>query len=495
MNSAHTTLNGAVDTSWRMKGTAPDCPDAARPGTDQKPETFPASPTPVSSVDENPRPQCRTDLLRRALTSPWRRLAPSSTARAEGQAVVERSCHVFGAATITRPVGPAFLADISVSQRIDRRSASSAKSQRSLFTIDGLPEGPAPDPSIQTTNPSAHHITVAIDGGGDGDFSISQHASRSLHRAATALDGVVPRSTDPNGPRRHLLRNQVSSTTGTGFQGSVHHLLRLPGGADAYVQNSHVAALATQHLLPQGCDGAATLAPDGLPPSTESLLVPGPGPTAAPPRAPNPSQLGYDNVRNPMSFDYDPSLTPLEQQPSLLQEQQNCTALPYSGQQYGCTECGGRSTSPADNLHTSGGVGRDVGRCGSGGMERPSPADGNAAADPPYYCDGDDVEVVASEGPFVVLEMKGPRGTPSTRAAATTAFLAGASASPAAPDAAVALAGMSLTLRGRMASYFSKWAGVGDTLMPGDHPVDVFWSWLGAFLSILVVAVLNQYLT
>ncbi|GLI70733.1 hypothetical protein VaNZ11_015758, partial [Volvox africanus] len=434
MNSAHTTVNGAADTPRGMKGPAPErcdaeCADATRPGTDQEPEALLVFPTSVLPVDVNARSQRRTDLLRRALTSPWRRLAPSSAARPEGQAVVERSCHAFGASTIINHVGPAFLTDISAAQRMDRRSASSALSQRSLFTVDGLPEGPAPDPSIRTTNPSSHRTAVAIGGGGEGDFSISQHAHGPLHHAATALDTVVSRSADPIGTRRHLLRNQVREVQ-----------------SEVRIQDP-------------GCECETT-----------------------------------DNVRNLMSYKSDPSLSPREQQPPLLQEQQNCTAQPYSGPQHGYTECGRRSTSPADNLQTSGGVGHYISRGGSGGIDRSSPANGNAAADLPTR-GGDDVEVVASEGPFVVLEMKGPRGTPSTRAAAATAFLTGASASPAAPDAAVASAGMSLTLRGRMASYFSKWDGVGDTLMPADHPVDVFWSWLGAFLSILVVALLNQYLT
>ncbi|GIL82435.1 hypothetical protein Vretimale_11882 [Volvox reticuliferus] len=519
-----------------------DCANEARLGTDQTPENVFVSRPPIFPEDGNSRSQRRSDLMRRALTSPWRRLAPPNAARAGTRAAVERSCHALGAAARTDPVCPASLADISVPQRMDRRSASSAISHRSLFNIDGLPEAQVPDPSI--------HFASAGDSSADVRFRSEHAANVGVQRPQqqkqltspymnlpykpepypdhAAMDPstcpylgqnppqyrpTVDQLQPPQPPQRQQLPLASSTASGTGLLGSFHNLLLLPGGADAFVQkNSGAAASAMQLLLPQGDGGGGSAASasvsTGRPPLAEPLLAALPQAAAPPPLAATASQLGCDDIRNPMSFNYNPSLDPPGQQTPLLQQQQeqNVTARSCGRPLYDCnsTERGGRiassssvKRSAADSLHAGNGLGRDGGRCGSGGIGQPGTADANvqgSLADPPCR-DGDDVEVVSSDGPFVVLEMKGPHGTPSTRAAAAIAFHAGASASPAAPDAAVASAGMSLTLRGRMASYFSKWAGVGDTLMPAEHPVDLFWSWLGAFLSILVVAVLNEYLT
>ena len=46
-------------------------------------------------------------------------------------------------------------------------------------------------------------------------------------------------------------------------------------------------------------------------------------------------------------------------------------------------------------------------------------------------------------------------------------------------------------LQGRRCSC----AGGLDTRLPYASPADLFWSWLGAFLGILAVAALNQWVT
>lgn len=41
----------------------------------------------------------------------------------------------------------------------------------------------------------------------------------------------------------------------------------------------------------------------------------------------------------------------------------------------------------------------------------------------------------------------------------------------------------------------ARWRGVNDTLLPPESAEDIAWSWLGAFVAICVVAIMNQYLT
>ncbi len=91
-----------------------------------------------------------------------------------------------------------------------------------------------------------------------------------------------------------------------------------------------------------------------------------------------------------------------------------------------------------------------------------------------------------------VLDMK-----PSMDAAAAAAALAAgtAMATGAAPDAGAAAIAPPKSLYGHFRDYCAKWKGVHDTMMPPDAPLDIAWSWLGAFLSILVVALLNYYLS
>ncbi|EFJ41869.1 hypothetical protein VOLCADRAFT_119578 [Volvox carteri f. nagariensis] len=289
----------------------------------------------------------------------------------------------------------------------------------------------------------------------------------------------------------------------TDFLGPMHHLLQLPGAADTFVhkarqyrtsteppppQDAAAASAASAEpllvMMPQRSDGAKTApAAAGAPAGDLDVVGPAPWPPGS---AASPAQIGPDDVRNPMSFEYDPSLDhPRQHQHLQAKQQQDGSPLLYG--------------EPPQPIHGSRPVGAPTGTAGGGSVRpdgRTLAGDRTVTVQAPGGDRGSDgAEVLTADGPFVVLEMKGPRGTPSTHAAAAAAFLSGASASPAAPDAAVAAAGMSLSLRGRMTSYFSKWRGVGDTLMPADHPVDILWSWLGSFLSILVVAVLNQYLT
>ncbi|GLC47414.1 hypothetical protein PLESTM_002070600 [Pleodorina starrii] len=582
MSECHNNMNGADEASWEVSapqgcGFPSNNADAA--ASDARQQTganLSFAPLLATPSHLSTGPEGRADFLRRALTSssPWRLLAPrraphGGPAGALRGGGAERSCHAaIGNVTAVISAGPT-IGDISAPGRC--RSSASIASQRSLFTVDGLPEPLAPDPSVLNLTTHAHpssYATAAGDGSGSrrGGGRPLQHAAttlgvigparrqsaqqyhtqvqtqvqtqaqeRSWHRLAgrgsslvgpSAQNGLPYAYETESGPTEagsrpqaphpqpnpqhaythahaHLLQTPPqqprqqevppptwgTSAAPTGFQGSMHHhhhhYLQLPGGPDTSARPNPLhqtaaaaagAAAIGAHPPPAACAGTATASSAAAEPLLALQADRSAGVAASPAAAAaalaGSSQLHWDDARNPMSFNYDPSLHPYPhhqqhpQQPpppaqsGAPQQQQQRTELPYG-------------------LHSRQG---DV---SNGGLVPPGQADAG----------GDGAEVVASDGSFVVLQMKGPRGTPSTHAGAAAAFVSGASASPAAPDAAAAAAGMSLTLRGRVSSYFSKWVGVGDTLMPSDQPVDIAWSWVGAFMSILVVAALNEFLT
>ncbi|GFR45061.1 hypothetical protein Agub_g6434 [Astrephomene gubernaculifera] len=461
-----------------------------------------------------PAPSSPAERLRRAFTAPWHALAVRRTTQARASSF-DLSAHVLCG---TRPIlAPAV--DPSI------RSQASHRSSTSRFTVDGLPEVPAPDASAHSLS---HHL-------GDGSNRtpmglpslalVGSIGTSRLGRAAKAPaclnrpESQGSQDTSSNGkatasdrPWQHVHpqqeQQQQPGLQSGGLTEAAALTSRASGGAVAAC--GHPATLAAPPLPLEAGGEREPVAAVKHTPSPPSAA---PSPAAAVlPAAASMVGLDWDDVRNPMSPYYNPLL---DQQPrsrpddaAASQAPQGSSSAvlpppppPVSCKSQDCSQSGRHrrhfpaASPPLPSAFAPAPAGLEP--CGGG----------DANANGSKGCSARDAFGTVSGGGsgrggdhadnarVVLLEMKGPRGTPTRAQAAATAFASGASASPAGPEAAAAALALKLTLRGRVASYFGKWRGVGDTLMPADQPVDIFWSWLGAFLSILLVALLHQYLT
>ncbi|KAG2501441.1 hypothetical protein HYH03_001224 [Edaphochlamys debaryana] len=508
-------------------------------GTSEAETSAAAAGATVSSPGPQPAPntQFGVSALRRTFTNPSIRGGSAHGSAAADR--TERSAHApypsggGGGGGVAAPYRRASVvaADPSNRSYVSRRSVTSVGTTRSLFNVDGMPE-----PHL-TSDPHAEWVAVALlpdAGTGDahshphadataGLFSDSNHHHQHPHAhfAGTAIaDGAAGYShsaaihrhgSDAPGGSPGRWRSQHPASAA---QVEHHHVpLHAPAAARGVVDPVNgvpataAATATTSGLLGDmrgllGDTGTANAFVAPLPPGArqpgpaEGISGAGVGASAAATAAGVAGAAAgaegggavagghWDDARNPMSLYHAHPHLPKDGQSlhgSSLQ-----TPVPTGGERSGSRRRAGGPTEPGPapagpGSHPDGSRSRS-----SAAAPGPRPRSPFEAA--AYDRSQNGTAHGTADDHVVVMDYV----TVPTKALGSGMLPA---ASAAAPEAVAAALAPPMSLRGKVQAYFQKWRGVNDTLLPLDAPIDVAWSWFGAFVSIATVALLNQYLS